>query len=147
MRLRGMLCCLVGLFLVAPVCASDDDVAEMKRVLNITLQKLAELETWKAQHTFFDSGDTAWVMRSSSLIQMIALPGMALFYGGTAQASNVLSTVFQTFFICCLSSVLWFTVGYSLSFSRGSPVIGGADRFWLIGPVEKNNRISPITKK
>ena len=50
-------------------------------------------------------------MTSSTLVLVMSLPGLALFYGGMAQVKNVLSTVFQTFSIACLVSVLWFMFG------------------------------------
>ena len=73
-------------------------------------------------------------------------PGLALFYGGMAQVKNVLSTVFQTFSIACLVSILWFMLGYSLSFGDGSPVFGGSQRFWLIGDQRYVQRIGVQSK-
>jgi ammonium transporter, Amt family len=37
------------------------------------------------------------------------------------------------FSICCLVSVLWLAVGYSLGFAEGNAVIGGLDRAFLAG--------------
>ena len=59
--------------------------------------------------------------------------GLALFYGGMVQPKNYLHTVMQSFSICCLITCIWMIFGYSLAFREGTAVIGGADRFWLLG--------------
>jgi ammonium transporter, Amt family len=115
-------------------------------MLNATMTRVQELEDWKAEYTYIDSGHTAWIMTSTSLVLLMSLPGLALFYGGMAQVKNVLSTVFQTFSIACLVSVLWFMLGYSLAFGSGSPVYGGSQRFWLMGDQRTTERIGVKSK-
>ena len=73
---------------------------------------------------------------------MMIVPGIALFYGGMCQAKNVLSTVMQTYSIACMVTIMWFAFTYSLCFSVGSPVLGNADRFWLIGTRDTGNQSS-----
>jgi Amt family ammonium transporter len=106
--------------------------------------RMAAVEAWQAAHpaSTFNSGDTAWLLSSTALVLMMTLPGLALFYGGMAQVKNVLSTVFQTFSITCMISVLWFMMSYSLAFRLGTTVIGGSDRFWLIGARDSGNQYS-----
>lgn len=107
--------------------------------------RLAAVEAWQQMQPApppFDGGDTAWMLCSTALVLMMTLPGLALFYGGMAQVKNVLSTVFQTFSITCMITVLWFMMSYSLAFRLGTPVIGGSDRFWLIGPHDSRNQFS-----
>ena len=41
----------------------------------------------------------------------------------------------QSLVICCLVSVLWMIFGFSLAFTPGCAVIGGAKRFWMLGMV------------
>ncbi|HRV79736.1 MAG TPA: ammonia channel protein, partial [Thauera sp.] len=36
-------------------------------------------------------GDVAWIMTSTLLVLMMALPGLALFYGGMVRKKNVLA--------------------------------------------------------
>ena len=126
--------------------ALASDIDDLKALLNATMNRVTALEQWKAAHTNIDSGHTAWIMTSSTLVLLMSLPGLALFYGGMAQVKNVLSTVFQTFSIACLVSVLWFMFGYSLAFGSGSPVYGGAQRFWLMGDQRYTTRISVNSK-
>jgi Amt family ammonium transporter len=80
-----------------------------------------------------DHGDTAWMLASTALVLMMTVPGLALFYGGMVRKMNVLATVMQSFAICCLVSVLWMVIGYSLAFTEGSQVIGGLSRVFMRG--------------
>jgi Amt family ammonium transporter len=61
----------------------------------------------------------------------MTLPGLALFYGGLVRARNLLSVVMHCFVICCIVSILWVAVGYSLAFGAGGAWIGGAGHFFL----------------
>lgn len=70
-----------------------------------------------------DSGDTAWMLTSTLLVILMALPGLALFYGGLARSKNMLSVLVQVFVVFALISVLWALYGYSLTF-------GGEGRIW-----------------
>jgi ammonium transporter, Amt family len=81
----------------------------------------------------FDSGDTAWMLTSVALVLMMTIPGLALFYGGMVRKKNALATVMQSFMVTCLVTVLWTVCTYSLSFTNGSPYIGGTSRFLLMG--------------
>jgi Amt family ammonium transporter len=80
-----------------------------------------------------DSGDTAWMLTSTALVLLMTIPGLALFYGGMVRRKNVLATVAQSFAIVCLVTVLWLVVGYSLAFTSGSSVLGGASRIFMAG--------------
>ncbi|WP_428395163.1 ammonium transporter [Lichenicoccus sp.] len=80
-----------------------------------------------------DTGDTAWMLTSTALVLMMTVPGLALFYAGMVRKKNVLATLMQVFTICCLVSVAWYVVGYSLAFTGGSPYIGDLSRVLLNG--------------
>jgi ammonium transporter, Amt family len=83
-----------------------------------------------------DSGNTAWMLTSTALVLLMTIPGLALFYGGMVRKKNVLGVMMQSFAICCLATVLWMVIGYSLAFTGTSPFIGGLDRLFLDG-IEK----------
>ena len=61
-------------------------------------------------------------------VLFMTLPGLALFYGGLVRARNLLSVPMHCFSICCLVSVLWLALAYSLAFDQGNTVIGGFGR-------------------
>ncbi len=54
-----------------------------------------------------NKGDTAWMIVATLLVLMMAVPGLALFYGGMVRAKNVLSTFMQVFVIFSVCTVLW----------------------------------------
>ncbi|HET9857831.1 MAG TPA: ammonium transporter [Chthoniobacterales bacterium] len=78
-------------------------------------------------------GHNAWMMTASALVLFMTLPGLALFYGGLVRQKNVLSVLAQCLGIAGLVAIIWWAVGYSLVFSRGSPFIGGLKFAFLRG--------------
>jgi len=82
-----------------------------------------------------NAGDTAWMLTSTCLVLLMTVPGVALLYGGMVSKKNIISTITQTFMITCLVTLLWFIVGYSLSFSEGSfnIFVGGFSNLFLKG--------------
>lgn len=78
-------------------------------------------------------GHNAWLMVCAALVLFMTLPGLALFYGGLVRAKNVLSILAQCLGIAGLVAILWWLVGYSLVFSRGSAFIGGLKFAFLRG--------------
>ena len=61
----------------------------------------------------------------------MTIPGLALFYGGMVRKKNVLSLLMQCFAICCLMSILWMVIGYSLAFDTGNAYVGGLGKVFL----------------
>ncbi len=103
---------LLGLLAAAPAWAQDNVVAAVES----------------------DSGDTAWILTSSALVLMMAIPGLALFYGGLVRSKNFLSVLIQCGAIAAVASVIWIAVGYSLAFSvNGSAMIGSPENFMFGG--------------
>jgi len=84
-----------------------------------------------AQDPTVNSGDTAWMISATALVLLMTIPGLALFYGGMVRKMNVLAIIMQSFATCCLVSILWMVVGYSLAFSAGSPYVGGFSNLFL----------------
>ncbi|MFM7001947.1 MAG: ammonium transporter, partial [Limnohabitans sp.] len=80
-----------------------------------------------------NKGDTGWMMLSTLLVLMMAVPGLALFYGGLVRSKNMLSVLMQVMVTFSLILVLWFIYGYSLAFTEGSAYIGGFDRLFMKG--------------
>ncbi len=80
-----------------------------------------------------EKGDVAWIMTSTMLVLFMALPGLALFYGGLVRAKNMLSVLMQVMVVFSLISILWVAYGYSLAFTEGSPYIGSLSKLFLSG--------------
>jgi Amt family ammonium transporter len=80
--------------------------------------------------------DTAWILTATALVLFMTLPGLALFYSGLVRGKNSLSILVQSFAITCVTTLLWFGVGYSLVFSDGGGMqgfIGGLEKAFLAG--------------
>src|SRR5450631_775190 len=69
-------------------------------------------------------GHNAWMMTSTALVLFMTLPGLALFYGGLVRRKNVLSVLAQCLGCAGVVTILWWAVGYSLTFAGGSPMLG-----------------------
>lgn len=106
--------------------------------------RLAELELSQNSNRILsnlsDSGDTAWMLSATSLVLMMTLPGLTLYYAGMVRIRNVLTSVMQVFCINCVVTVLWLFCGYSLAFSPthlspndNYPIYGNDNRIWLRG--------------
>jgi len=80
-----------------------------------------------------DTGNTGFMLLCTSLV-MLMTPGLAFFYGGLVGRKNVLTIMMQSFFSMGWTTVLWFSVGYSLCFSGDvGGVIGNLDMAFLRG--------------
>ncbi|RBP35526.1 ammonium transporter [Roseimicrobium gellanilyticum] len=83
-------------------------------------------------------GHNAWQMTSSALVLFMTLPGLFLFYGGLVRRKNVLSVIAQCMGIAGLVAILWWAVGYSLSFGGTGKFLGDTSMAFLKG-VEPGN--------
>ena len=77
------------------------------------------------------NANTAWILTSTALVLFMTLPGLALFYAGLVRSKNTISVLAQCLVIAVLASVVWFVVGYSLSFSGDGSYIGNLDKIFL----------------
>jgi len=91
-----------------------------------------------------DGSASSFVFLSTALVLMMTLPGLALFYGGMVRKKNVIATVTQSVAVSCVAGLLWYVIGYSISFGSAGDLfgfsgelvnkyIGGFDTFLLKG--------------
>jgi ammonium transporter, Amt family len=82
-----------------------------------------------------NGGDTAWLLMSTGLVLMMAIPGLAMFYGGLVRTKNTLSMFTQVFAAVCLVALLWVVIGHSLVYTTGSMAayLGGTSKMLLRG--------------
>ncbi len=77
--------------------------------------------------------NVAWMITATIFVLMMT-PGLSFFYGGMVGQKNVISTILQSFIAMGLVSVLWVTVGFSLSFGEdwgGLHLIGNPCTFFM----------------
>jgi Amt family ammonium transporter len=94
-------------------------------------KRLAALEA--AAKSAQSAGDNAWMLVSAALVLMMTGPGLALFYGGLVRRKNVLSTMMHSFILMAVVTVIWFVIGYSMTFGDWTPFVGGSQFAWLNG--------------
>ena len=87
-----------------------------------------------AAKPLFDTGNTGFMLLCCSLV-MLMTPALAFFYGGLVGRKNVLTIMMQSFVSLCLTTVIWYLVGYSLCFSGN--MTDGTDFFGLVGNFDK----------
>ena len=95
-----------------------------------------------------DSGDTAWLLVSSALVLLMALPGLSLFYGGLVRQKNLLSVTLQCGAVAAVASLLWILVGYTLAFGNVGGGWLGAGNAWMLsnlGTVRQSTTIPEST--
>mmetsp|Transcript_186 Transcript_186/g.609 ORF Transcript_186/g.609 Transcript_186/m.609 type:complete len:590 (-) Transcript_186:118-1887(-) len=80
-----------------------------------------------------DTGDTAFMITSTALVLAMSVPGLAYFYGGLVGRKSVLSIFMGCFSLVCIMTLLFMTVGYSMAFDTGNPVVGGLGKSFLQG--------------
>jgi Amt family ammonium transporter len=126
-RILALALALPGVLLAVPAFADDAATAAAGAVAAAAAAAPPKI----------DSGDTAWMLTSTALVLMMTVPGLALFYGGMVRKKNILATIMQSFAVCCLVTVTWMVVGYSLAFTNGTgataPYIGDLSRLFLNG--------------
>ncbi|EJJ4223357.1 ammonium transporter AmtB [Salmonella enterica] len=87
-----------------------------------------------------DKADNAFMMICTALVLFMAIPGIALFYGGLIRAKNVLSMLTQVTVTFALVCILWLVYGYSLAFGEGNDFFGNID-----GTMLKNIALTAVT--
>ncbi len=70
-----------------------------------------------------DTASTAFVLISAALV-LLMTPGLAFFYGGLGRRKNVINTMMMVVVPIAISVIMWFLIGYSLSFSGTGKFIG-----------------------
>jgi Amt family ammonium transporter len=80
-----------------------------------------------------NKGDNTWMMTSTVLVLLMTIPGLALFYGGLVRSKNMLSVLMQILYTTCIVMIIWAVYGYSITFTGGSPFIGGFSKAFLSG--------------
>ncbi|WP_114203135.1 ammonium transporter [Janibacter anophelis] len=69
--------------------------------------------------TALDSGLTAWMLVSASLV-LLMTPGLALFYGGMVRTTSVLNMMMMSYGAMAVVGVVYVLWGWSMSYSESS---------------------------
>ncbi len=81
-----------------------------------------------------NQGDTAWMIASTSLVALMTIPGLALFYGGLTRTKSILNTIMMNITTYFVVSVIWVIWGYTLAFGNSTwGIIGNLGKFLMRG--------------
>ncbi len=81
-----------------------------------------------------NEANATFMMWATVLVTFMAIPGLALFYGGLVRSKNALSVLMQVFMVFSLIVLLWAIYGYSLAFGGGdNPFFGSLSKVFLLG--------------
>lgn len=70
-----------------------------------------------------DTGATAWMLISASLVLLMTIPGLALFYGGMSRSKSVLNMMMMSFGAAGAVGVIYILWGWSMSYG-GKDIAG-----------------------
>ena len=90
----------------------------------------------------FNGANTGFMLLAAALV-MIMTPGLAFFYGGLVGRSNALTIMVQSFASLGITTILWWLVGYSLSFSGGANGLYGNFHYALLRHVDAHSMYAP----
>ena len=83
-----------------------------------------------------DKADTGFMFLATTIVLLMTVPGLALFYGGLVRTKNMLSILMQVLTIVCVVALIWVTYGYSMAFTNGGALndyVGGFSKLFLAG--------------
>jgi len=77
-----------------------------------------------------DSGNTAWLLASASLV-LLMTPGLAFFYGGMVRGKSVLNMMMMSFGAMGVVGIVYVLWGYSMSFGADVGGVVGDPTDWF----------------
>lgn len=91
-----------------------------------TYQPPPNLKTYPppAVPSWLDTGSNAWMLTAATLVGLMSLPGLAIFYGGLAKKRFVVNTLFMVFYAYASVLLVWLLFGYNFGFGPAGLKIG-----------------------
>ena len=80
-----------------------------------------------------DTAATAWMLVSASLVLLMTVPALALFYGGMSQSKSVLNMMMMSFGATAVVGVVYVLYGWSMSY--GGTIANPLSQLGLHGAV------------
>ena len=82
-----------------------------------------------------NAADTGFIIICAALV-LFMTPGLAFFYGGLGRRKNVANNIMTSFFCIGVGIVMWFAVGFSLSFGTDHGGVIGSFEYLFMNGVE-----------
>ncbi len=98
----------------------------LRTALAATYQPPPNVNTYpsSAVPSWLDTGSNAWMLTAATLVGLMSLPGLAIFYGGLAKKRFVLNTLFMIFYAYASVLLVWLLFGYNFGFGPAGLKIG-----------------------
>ncbi|MDR1824429.1 MAG: ammonium transporter [Bifidobacteriaceae bacterium] len=90
-----------------------------------------------AEEFVLDTGNTAWILTSATLVLMMTVPALAFFYGGLVRAKSVLNMMMLSFGVAAVVGIVWVLWGFSMAFgSDVGGIIGKPGEYFALHNIE-----------
>ena len=119
----------------------------------VSNQTILSLENHTADYppvsvpTWLDTGSNAWMLTAATLVGIMSIPALALYYAGLSKKKYVVNTSLMVFYSFAIVLIIWILGGYGLAFSHpalinvdGYGILGNPSPVWL-GHVEASQTI------
>ena len=73
---------------------------------------------------WLNTGSNAWMLTAATLVGLMSIPGLAIYYSGLTRKKFALNTLMMTFYGFAAVMVVWVLAGYDLGFGAASISIG-----------------------
>jgi len=96
--------------------------------------------------SWLDTGSNAWMLTAATLVGIMSIPALALYYAGLTKKKYVVNTILMVFYSFAVVLIIWVLLGYSLAFGHpgisidGYGILGYPSPVWL-GRVEASQTI------
>ncbi|MHB8566335.1 MAG: ammonium transporter [Nitrososphaerales archaeon] len=85
--------------------------------------------------SWLDTGSNAWMLTAGTLVGLMTLPGLAVFYGGLTKRKYAVNTLLLIFYAYAAVLITWMLVGYNFGFGYPAGLkIDGYAIFGIPGP-------------
>ena len=74
--------------------------------------------------SWFEPASNGWMLTAATLVGLMSLPGLALYYAGQAKKRFSINTLFMVFFAYAAVLVVWLVAGYNFGFGPAGWKIG-----------------------
>jgi len=69
---------------------------------------------------WLNTGSNAWMLTAATLVGLMSIPGLAIYYSGLTRKKFALNTLMMTFYGFAAVMVVWVLTGYNLGFGAAS---------------------------
>lgn len=74
--------------------------------------------------SWLDTGSNGWMLTAATLVGLMSVPGLAIYYSGLTRKKFALNTLMMVFYGFAAVMVVWVLTGYNLGFGAASISVG-----------------------